>query len=59
MPLQNDESIILAAAGKAVGSYRPTRKDKTRWKRTDDMSSVTARSTLDEGVKTVREIVET
>lgn len=58
MPLQNDESIILAA-GKAVGSYRPTRKDKTRWKRTDDMSSVTARSTLDEGVKTVKEIVET
>lgn len=56
--LQRIEFIIITISGKALASYSPTRKDKRRWKRTDDMSAFTTHIPLDEGIHKIEEIVQ-
>jgi hypothetical protein len=52
------EFVVISVGGEALASYSPTRRDRNRWKRTDDMSAFTTHISLDEGVHSMRSIVE-
>lgn len=56
--LQNIDFVVLAEEGKAIASYKSTRKDNTRWKRTDDMSPFTTYISLEEDIRSVEEVVK-
>lgn len=52
------EFVVISVDGEALASYSPTRRDRNRWKRTDDMSALTTHISLNEGVHSMRSIVE-
>lgn len=55
--VRNIDFIVLSSDGEAIASYIPARKDKTKWKRTDEMSPFTTYISLEEGILEVGDIV--
>lgn len=55
--LRSTDYIVLSRGGQAQASYKPVRRDKQKWRRTDDMSPFTTHIPLSEGVMTVSNIV--
>lgn len=54
--LQSIDYIVLSRNGEAEACYMPARKDKEKWKRTDDMSPFTTDISIEEGITDVESI---